>query len=105
MLTGNSATLDSDLSPPPLVFKMLIIDDGLPQPLDMIIVSVCIGEDLEGVPFFGPHWLGQFRRMVGSGVGPKIFSRTGKNKSNHTMTIIPTGRLRSSHPFEQVIQE
>jgi hypothetical protein len=53
---GGSVTLDRDLAPRPRVLRILVIDDGLPPPLDMFSSPVDIGEDMSKLRSSGPNW-------------------------------------------------
>ena len=60
---GGSALLERDLAPRPRVLRIMVIDDGLPHPLDTFSSPVVLEEDLRAVPYF-PNWLAKFKRMV-----------------------------------------
>jgi hypothetical protein len=63
---NGAATLERDLAPLPRVLRIMVLDDGLPPPLDMFSSAVSIGENLRQVPNLGPDWLAKFRRLVKS---------------------------------------
>ena len=65
---GGSATLTRDLSPKPRLLKVLVIDDGLPPPVDMFSSPVDIGEDVSRLQNLGPHWPAVFKLMVNAKV-------------------------------------
>ena len=65
---GGSATLTRDLAPKPRVLKVLVIDDGLPPPVDMFSSPVVIGEDMSRLQNLGPNWLAAFKTMVNAEV-------------------------------------
>jgi len=67
--TGGSATLERDLAPRPRVLRILIIDDGLPPPLDMFSSPMCLDEDVSRFRYLGPNWLAAFRRIVNADMG------------------------------------
>jgi hypothetical protein len=50
---GGSATLERDLAPNPRVLRIMVIDDGLPPPLDTFSSPVSLEEDLRAVPYTG----------------------------------------------------
>jgi hypothetical protein len=62
--TNGGATLERDLAPLPRVLRILVIDDGLPPPLDILGSPIHLEEDLSGVPFMGPDWLTAFKLMT-----------------------------------------
>ena len=64
---GGSATLERDLAPRPRVLRIVIIDDGLPMPIDMFSNPVNIGEDLSGFQYLGSNWLNLLKRNLESG--------------------------------------
>jgi hypothetical protein len=66
---GGYASLERDLAPRPRVLRILIIDDGLPPPLDMFSCPFDLGEDLRAVADIGPNWLETLRELVDVGKG------------------------------------
>jgi hypothetical protein len=61
---GGSVTLERDLAPRPRVLRILVIDDGLPPPLDMFSSPVNLEEDIRAIRYIGPKWLAIFKRVV-----------------------------------------
>jgi len=61
---GGSATLTRDLTPKPRVLKVLVIDDGLPPPVDMFSSPVVIGEDMSRFQNLGSNWLVAFKQIA-----------------------------------------
>jgi len=65
---GGSATLARDLAPRPRVLKVLVIDNGLPPPVDLFSSPVDIGEDVSRLRNLGANWLEAFKQIVSAEV-------------------------------------
>jgi hypothetical protein len=61
--TGGHAIIERDLAPRPGMLRILVIDDGLPSPLDLYTLPFDVDEDISQCPK-DPLWLTHLRWSV-----------------------------------------
>lgn len=57
------ATLERSLAPHPRLLRILVVDDGLPVPLDLYTLPTDVGGDVSAVPF-DPDWFVHLKLLV-----------------------------------------
>jgi len=60
---GGHAIIERDLAPRPGMLRILVIDDGLPSPLDLYTLPFDFDDDINQCPV-DPHWLTHLKQSV-----------------------------------------